>query len=567
MNMFKRLSDSPITPRKKRSCSVGSSPMSRWKSPLGGSSNHTTTTTTASSSSVASPKRRTLSSSLPRLPPLLSPGNNSSSRSVMSGTTTTSLQQRRHMVMQKGKHLYEWEQSDKKVIVRFPFDGSSSDNEDSMFCIITKDFVQLGCRNGPILPPTWYISHDTGGAVNAKKSKWKIQHENKIILITLYKQEVASVWRYAFFDDRVDDIKTLLKRPKRSSSTSTKQQLSSSCSKEGKKKIKKRKSKRRSSKSTSRGRSSSRTRQSSTSTSTAATPPTPVSNGTTRRGLRRSDFLSQSSRSVLSATATTALRHSSSSSLLQQPRQAQTSRDLFQRQSSSSPSSPRSSPRNLRRQELQKELEKFQSDLASKVMTLLPTKQSSTKKQSSVRFTEDADYPKGRGDSSSQQRNVLDQVHHQTRRTTIIPSTPLAHTIRKLEEEWEEEWKQEQQKYKISSRTLSVQEFYRREWKKEEKKAMPPPPPPISKPSSSSRNIMSIDEINQVIQDEISKQQSSPSNLMAAEEEESKVELEVQWPSSSQLDHEEKEEPYQDDPDFLHDLEISFSTWNCLLSA
>jgi hypothetical protein len=160
---------------------------------------------------------------------------------MMSDHKKEGLQKRRHMVLNKGKELYEWEQSNKKVILRIPVSsastsasvssprGGESNNNNNIFCIITDNFVQLGCRNGDRLPPTWYLSCDTGGKVNATKSKWTTSDDDGICTITLYKQkqnqdkdqdtDVWPLWRYALLDDRVDDVKTLLKRPKRTSST------------------------------------------------------------------------------------------------------------------------------------------------------------------------------------------------------------------------------------------------------------------------------------------------------------------------------------------------------------
>jgi hypothetical protein len=259
-------------------------------------------------------------------------------------------------------------------------------------------------------------------------------------------------------------------------------------------------------------------------------------------------------------------------------------------------------------------------------MSVLPTKNTNNNKKKKpaattpttptttpkVRFGPDADYPKGRGPSTNE-RGVLDQVHHtprggghphhQQQHQPVVKTTPLANTIRELEQEWEQDMIIIKKMKDKKSRS-SVQNFYQREWKDEEQ----PPPPPQEEPRTMTppvtnnnttkktsptlffKDIMSIDEINQFIQDIISKHQmataseeskcdndyyyhdhhpaaeaateSSSTTIVSSE---MQVELEfdagLRWPNL--LDP----PPPPETKDFLHDLELSFSTWNCLLSA
>jgi hypothetical protein len=553
------------------------------------------------------------------------------------------LQKRRHMVLHNGKELYEWEQSKKRVILRIPLssvssssssassprggDGESKNNNDNIFCVITDNFVQLGCRNGDRLPPSWYLSHDTGGKVNATKSRWTTIDDDGICTITLYKQNhqvqdtiVWPVWRYALFDDRVDDVKTVLKRPKRTSATQSRSRSNghskdlddNNNDNDNNKKVKRRSS----SKHEHQGEQNTKKRASSK----------------TRRRSSSKTSSAQSSRHVA--------RHSLP---LKQQQQHQSSRDILQSRISLASSSPNTPQRKVhqrqRRSEVQQELEQFQVDLTSKLMSVLPTKNNTNNKNNkkklanttnktttpTVRFGPDADYPKGRGPSTNE-RGVLDQVHHtprsggqhyhhhhqQQQHQPVVNTIPLANTIRELEQEWEQD-KDMMVRMKDKKKRSSVRDFYQREWKDEEQPTPAPveqktTKPPVTNTTTKktsppfSKDLMSIEEINQVIQDEISKQQMATASedskfdddyyyhnqlpATAAEStssttivsSEMQVELEfdagLRW--ANLLDHpapapaprnKEESKALEDNGDFLHDLELSFSTWNCLLNA
>eukprot|EP00980_Cylindrotheca_fusiformis_P009481 scaffold2071_cov93-Cylindrotheca_fusiformis.AAC.1 len=517
MNVLKRSSDGNVSPsptttprRMKKRLSLGSfcssnmaSPLasSSWKSPLLVSNDKDPAVGSKGSTSASKKKKSDAdSSSLPR-PPLTRSANNSSS--------CRSLQTRRHLVLKDKQLLYEWEQNDKKVILRLCLrpggnaapekeeedkddDNSSGDN---VFCIISNDFLQVGCRNGERLPPTWFLSHGTGGLVDHVKSKWALKKKKTWVVVTLFKQEPGKIWRFPLFDDRPNDVKTLLKRPSRDHSSSSKKRRSSSSS-------------------VSRRRTSAPQQQN-------------------RKGALDRKIQSNS----------------------RQHRMAS---------SSSSLSSPRSSPRNLRRQDLQRELKSFQVAMDKKI-NKDKKKAKKKKKNSSNNTAASTASNNSRSPTKSKRRSS-------STATRTISSTPLSIVIRQLEKEWEQQWKDQQaarsspgSNTTSSTRraSLSVKEFYEREWKQKPPapydmvKTTIPPPPPLP-PRDSPSTIMSIEEINQVIQDELSRQEH--------QREESKQELNddddlEDWPSVTATVEEEE------DPEFVRELEISFSTWNCLLSA
>lgn len=102
---------------------------------------------------------------------------------------------RRHVVENKGRPIYQWEQTPTDVTVFIPAPPFKS----KAFCNISANFIQLGALT-PGLPCSWFLNHYTGGAVNQAKSYWKNGPET--CKIVMNKARPGLSWRYALRDER-----------------------------------------------------------------------------------------------------------------------------------------------------------------------------------------------------------------------------------------------------------------------------------------------------------------------------------------------------------------------------
>jgi hypothetical protein len=104
---------------------------------------------------------------------------------------------RRHVVVHKGRPIYQWEQTATEVTIYYPAPPSRS----TAFCNISDNFVQLGALTKG-LPCSWFLNHYTGGHVKQNKSYWKNNQGTDTCIIVLAKAKPGIPWRYALQDER-----------------------------------------------------------------------------------------------------------------------------------------------------------------------------------------------------------------------------------------------------------------------------------------------------------------------------------------------------------------------------
>eukprot|EP00980_Cylindrotheca_fusiformis_P018561 scaffold6148_cov127-Cylindrotheca_fusiformis.AAC.8 len=112
----------------------------------------------------------------------------------------------RHAVQRNNQTLYEWQQTKKTVNITYP--TVSIPKATHLFCNISEDSVQLGGRSGGF-HCSWFLSHATGGPVDAENSHWKREQDH--CTIYLAKAVQGKVWNCALIDDRVDNVKTTMR--------------------------------------------------------------------------------------------------------------------------------------------------------------------------------------------------------------------------------------------------------------------------------------------------------------------------------------------------------------------
>lgn len=138
------------------------------------------------------------SARVPTQPAMKVPRFSSSPPIVCSDKATTY----RHLAQGNKITLYEWQQTANIVTIFYP----SPSPKTKVFGKFQKNHLQLGGESGG-LPTTWFLTHATGGLIDASKSNFKRDKEK--CTIYLVKAHPGAIWSSALQDDRVDNIKTV----------------------------------------------------------------------------------------------------------------------------------------------------------------------------------------------------------------------------------------------------------------------------------------------------------------------------------------------------------------------